>query len=1223
MIQSDCTIFQSNAGADQSGGQVCKVDDSGALTLNTFFKEDADTGWVIIDDIKIDATLVQTLNLTVTEPSEPVDIDTTFNITAAVDDGVDPVVDANVEINFDTNAWTKMYYDTPTQEYIYIQSGGQALTGDFNYGIRATKTDFNSGYAEGIISMRIDLTDGILTINDRQNVTHEILKTHVDFFPTSPGGYIEYEAISSYAGTLIYDANVKQPLDDHRFYYIYTDDADKNELLNHQFVFNDSLTYGTGNANPIQKVWDTNAEEWNFEFSDTLGAESSRMYRLMYLLPAYWLESFTDTPDWYVSPVPNYEEKDGRSLDIFYTSAYTNLNLELAEELPNLTASPATVNDNYALTFTAWVDTGTETIKVSSNGTVSSATLTTTPTTFRFDIAKDVNIYTENTAFKVLYLEELAIHDRGYFKSNLIILDEFYNQLPLYIADNNMVYRVIGEGIPFRVQTDAYDKNNFVDTVKIDAFIQSVTDANKLFYKEVDVSSDVEESSLIIIDELINGIVITDSSIPSGLHLKVRVRLCDENGVCFAEQDTDDYRFHNFPFDERDHSMQLVIQNTDYGQIPTGTIHVETRARDLLQYIRIAFWDTGGSVTNSDYNKFYVNGVDFECKVWGECDFSLNIEDWKFQSKDDWFIQITAVYGTEDVNYSSEILNRKYKALVKGRQFRGLASLYISRDNRSPREYTDYERIPVILELQSALREPLKDRLKVTLSVWDLGTDNWAGDADSESWVETTDFYPQYYAYDVNKGTNKYGWVYRLYEDDGEKLTDGHYYRFVATISDLTQEFEDLNSILLSTKYTSAVTPVDENTQSTNEIAIKINNDAVLDPPTTKIGGVDYVYCSGDSNNSTAAFEFINAFNPLNYYSQYARVVSDITKTALPGFSAYAGAVADVTMDISNSIIYAFIPKECSVGWRDSSLWVEEVKLTIYNDYSDLTETEDPYKQFIEVRVPIEYMFFMDSNETIGYYTRQAQATGCEQLYGADTVGILSCIDYRNKGVVEKYIIDEIEVPINEAVRTFFNINTVETLTHQEQIINFSISGIKPFNKADYTELGYDLTGVPNTRLREFLTKNYLIDTSRRPKAIVTAKSAGQELFKVELDNSLWVDVKYAESQDINGLSMAETNYKMRVDLIYNNGWQALDPITIYFTDTMIIERPQKPLALALADFIKDPFGEAIKWFKSAENIILLFILLGLMMVVGYVVVVFGLNKESRERIIRTIQRRR
>ena len=638
--------------------------------------------------------------------------------------------------------------------------------------------------------------------------------------------------------------------------------------------------------------------------------------------------------------------------------------------------------------------------------------------------------------------------------------------------------------------------------------------------------------------------------------LKIRIRACGKrlSGTgaatevnCYSEQEIQDLVLRQFPFDSSQFRMSLYV-TTNYVSKPVeGVLYIETNFPENIEYVRMSVYEQGETPTTSDWNKVFYKDIDFDCIV-DFCTLMFKSEDWTFEKQTDYYIQATIKVRTSELDYANPILNAIYFLETFQIGYKN-KSLYLYNDSRELNQYKDYEKIPLILEIRDNLNLPSIDDLNLTLHVWDLGTTDFNGGGDAEATFEVISLFPNYYLYDQNTGMNKYAFLYRLREDSGH-LESGHYYRAFVRIDDHTSKRQETIPVTISIKGETGGYDIDTNAfEQSNELTIQINNAANLSPPIMDQNGFHGFFCSqGQNRTAEEDMRTIPLYRELDLASQIVSVISY-------GFSHQV-------FRFGSSVVHDLISRDCHIFWVDQSYYADVMRIYIYNDYSDLTETDDKYKAYMDITIPTEKLIFNDGFDSIVSAINSAPQ-GCKNKYDADTIARAQCAVGSAFNLNLRDLADLGRDTINYWTEGT-DMNTQQTINPKTRWISVKIEGLRPINIIDFEEAGIEFENIPQNKYFRYLIDNKGMEIFNDKKARIHIYQNNQEIDVIEVDNRLLARIIWAESIDQNGFYQARMSYNIRLDVCYNEGRNCLDPRTVSFTENVIVRKPTKPPELAL-----------------------------------------------------------
>lgn len=461
----------------------------------------------------------------------------------------------------------------------------------------------NATISQGVYSVGIDVTTDLVT--DIYNVTHETIYIpetgdyNVTFTPTVRSQDIIWKVFNTSFEDVDFHYLIKNNLQDYRQYFIYV--ADQNQYDSNSWVFSDYLTYGSSanHDDPVQKIWDGNVYDYNF-FDFVLVGET-KYYKLVYRYPMRYWDSITHD-DWWHQLQPQNYDINGVSTDRYSVSTYSNVLSKIIPYLPNVDSN---FTYAYELQFNAYADAAIDlTVGAwsdANNHAVNGATVSLTATEKRYSVdveAGDVNnlvyMQTASTTANNVYLSNVVLIQRAYFKTRLRVIKANYEPLDVFITDvNGSSYRYIDEGVPFRFNTQIYDRDGKVRTQKVIAYAYGENDTNKVLVQDVNLVENYAVENTIDLSGLINGLyLIHDANVADGndfysrVPVLIKIQIADENGAVFEETGAW-IQMHEYPYFYTDFFLQTTEYTRRLNTAPKGRIFAQARVPDNIEDIEM------------------------------------------------------------------------------------------------------------------------------------------------------------------------------------------------------------------------------------------------------------------------------------------------------------------------------------------------------------------------------------------------------------------------------------------------------------------------------------------------------------------------------------------------------------------------------------------------------------------------------------------------------------
>ena len=1130
--------------------QLCKT---GGANCDTGTDHDTTGGYIALDNI------VQVGHiLAVIEPVEPINARISFEIRATVQDFNGDFIetaDVNITLNGDTNA-------------MVFSSGAYRITfsaglpsGVFPFDVNSNFETVEKGFSGSLI-FSPDFRE-VLNVTNINNTT-----IGVDFNVVSvEHASYNKETITSFAyntentSTLdtvnvVYKARGGKgftfDVDPLRNFIIFTRDDNSTE-----FQLNDSLTFS------IDRLWDDDLDDYLHFFEDPLAANQSRQYKLDFKTPFIQFTSFEDQTFFTIggSSIKKVQ-KDDRTVDQLSINKFSKLVIEQTPDFGTITSTD-TPNTAYVISFTASVDSGT--LDLTADG--DTETITTTKRTVYFDVQGDFSITSEvPSTFVQLEVESIVMMERGFFTKELEIFDEFGNELPVIINDLNEAKQVLEEGQKFTVHTRLYERGLFegqdLNLFIIEAFAFGVTDENKLISKTIEIlSQDFVQEAFIDVDEIIEGLITTEPTLPILTPIKIQVQACGtrvdtdatNEPVCYATQETKDIVLRQFPFSNDQILIALNIEEFFVGEVPEGSLFIETNFPETIQSVTISIFKESGTVQASDANETFFKDVDFQCFA-DFCAFGWRIDEWAFEEATNYFVQATLKVTTSELDFDNPLLNEIEFVNAFNIEYKE-TFLNLYNKSRDARIYLDHEKIPLILTLRDNLNLPTRDDLNVFFKVWDLGTTDFNGVGDAENTFEEVLFSWEVYTYDINSGRNRYAFVGRPRET-GSALEDGHFYRLAVSINDHTKKRIELDPITLSVGKSTGGFESDTNAfVQANEVSIKIDNTVILEAPIIDQNGFKALTCLDPQTTSAAD---ILRFDELTQ-------LIDSSGQINPLFPL--GYVLSGGLRFASSVLDDLFYKDCHLTWVDRGFYVDTIRIYVYNSYSDLTEQNPEFQQFMTFTISEDIIVFNDGKDGIDTLIARSPSTCKTQAIDNSLEQLLCAITTEGNGQTNELI--TAGGSIIDDIQDFFagveDLNRVATINPETRYLKFQINNIRPKNVLDFQEVAdIDFTGIPDTKVRRFLVQNNGLRIVNEGMANIDIYQNGLKIKTIQLENNLYDRLIFNQFADSNGLTVTPFTYFIRADLCFNSGRNCLDPQILQFNETVSLKRPNKPFTVAL-----------------------------------------------------------
>jgi hypothetical protein len=876
---------------------------------------------MLIDNIRYSET--GTI-LEVTDPSQPIDAYSSFEIKTLV-----KIVDENTSGTYITNADVNVKingvkYTMPYSSGYYRATIPGLPQGNYVYDMNALdKNGHGLGTATGTLQVKRSLIPN-LQIIDIENMNHSINKYNVDLFPTNESNELIWKAMNNDLNYLmIVDYNLWNSLNNGNQYWVYT--SDDNGVT---YALNDSLTYGTTDYNPVQKLWQDVNSKYSYSFTDSLAAGQTRYYKLKYQSPVAFWQTLSSSTGWFKQYEPVNSTLLGLNQDLFTTSVFNNLRNYYITYLPQLLQYSDGV---FEFQFTAWSD-SPQTIKIGTldnNVDTIVDSIVVNSTRKRYSITIPNSTYssqllflTDANATNNVYFMDYAIIEKNYFTKRLRILQVDGSELPVQIISGTS-NNYLQEGYSYQINTAAFDRNGDLNYLQVQVFLDNNSQGVKTYNIPLTSSAGQTHNLIETLDPVIdlNGIW-NNPLTPRTLF--IYAKLYNSLGSIVSEQ-SQTVKFLQFPHFPNDLMLQVSLLSAQVGESPTLDIRTTSKAlNSLLGYKIIIYKEgTGKTLTNPDYSLILYKDKDFSCSY--NCNLRFKLDQFVYPSNGSYRVVVLALLNTENENFSDSYAMSSQHAIVTFKNFTVARILeIIERDQTQNSQYNNTEPIGLAVQLKTGDGANLQSSLRVQLRL--SNCDSNTGGTCTEN---STLFDPTSIAYDPTTHYNYYFFRNYFVNDDGSLLYDGNIYRFKAIISDAKSQFSgDTNALLTgkcqtydasnffsmvlsSLNYMVFGCTVDQEgivttaTNSGQEKRIIINNAYTTNPPT-----IEATFCLNADNNN----HYIDAFQ------------QDIL---------------------------------CASWYKVSDQTIDKFNFWITNKYSDTSKT-DSTTQYLKVEVPFEIIALND-----------------------------------------------------------------------------------------------------------------------------------------------------------------------------------------------------------------------------------------------------------------------
>lgn len=740
-----------------------------------------------VDDIEILA--LHNFDFDVTEPDQPLGLLSNFTLYTGVTDATTGVpltpADANVQINFNGLGYVDMTYSAGQWHY----DGSVSTPGSYAYTIRATGENYNTTTYSDSLTVQAILTD-YLTVTPIENVSAVVHRGYVELNPGNDNEQIAFSVTNNGSFTLTPDYNIFNSLvDDGKQYFVYYSDSG---IL---YTLDDTLTFGSGNSDAVQKIFDENAEQYTHSFNQLINPGSTKYYKLTYDKVALDWETIGGSTDWVNvnPPTLTYEGETKRHyIDLFQNSAVTHLNSYTRVGYPDLTSVDLTTGIYFQFTAKtdlpgAYLDVG---YKIGDTNYTTRVNLTTTKTRYTVSIDStdnDAQLYIGsdlNASFKV-YLTDYAVIPKAYFVKNLKITNGDGSPLNTIVRTGNS-YRYVREISPFSYSTVFYDRERDLDHILIE--VQLDGNVVKTYEKNLDYSSEFYSTTTntFSISGTLDGIIDYEgrSLYPNGTTVPLKdvvikailVNNDDEN----VSEQYDEVKFLQYPYFLNDIEYYISALNKKVGDNVKFSLNFIQKEPTALIGFEARVYDTDHNVLEPNYSTI-IYKEDLGCQSLISCSKTITLDEFAYSSPGDWFITIAPILTTEQQSFNNSLTYKTEPVVVSYTTFETARVLQVF--ERTDDTYLNSEKIPLVLQVRNDKLENLKDKFVVYMNA----------DVNDGSGYTTLDYNwtPDKFIYDELTGYNYWFWNTYFYDTSGNLIPDGNSLRLKALILPLTAKTEE------------------------------------------------------------------------------------------------------------------------------------------------------------------------------------------------------------------------------------------------------------------------------------------------------------------------------------------------------------------------------------------------------------------------------------------------
>ncbi len=935
-----------------------------------------------------------------------------------------------------------------------------------------------------------------LTCNKIENVASCIVDFNVvRVTPSNESNRVVFSLVSDSGSAHEIPIRLINSLKDGKQYFIYTSE----DVVN--YAFDDTLTFGSNNTNPIQKIFNIPANKYYHTITDQLMGIETKYYRYTYQRPAYVWDSLQNNLDWDMELEPTYTDVNGYSRDIYAVSKFANMRSKMINELPNITSN---TNPNFAFQFNAYFsDASSQVIKVGTitgQNVESTNDVTLTKSEHRYNenmLANFLFKKTTNTTSSTIYMNDYALIQRGFFITPLELKTAGNNALPVAVGDENNYYEYVNEGQKFRIDTTIGNWQNNLDYYEVKVYISEITDVNRVAYYRFDLDTN---ETIIRLNNLLNGILDLTANAPDR-DIKVVVRVVDHDADYFEVQ-SKWIKMHQYPKYPKDIEFFFNQVRFKVGDSPEGRVNLIPKAPEVLRGIHFEIFDTNNDTNSADFNITLYKGIDFSC-TGIFCSFDYKFSEYKFPKASRYTMRGTLLVTTESFNTDNPLLSKELRFFVYFKIFR-TARIFQTRE-RIDLTYRNDEPIELVVQLRDSDGSNMQDDLDVYINLDECD----AGSGGNCKGFMQTKYYPNSFHYDSRTGYNYYIYRQVFLEDDLTLLSDTNYFRFRATVSDE----RNLHQI--------AIFPV---------LTSKCFNDSYQDAEKffgnlfiygLAYAGINLVLQTLDAGCTIPQAEIVTT--DTNSGQERRILIDDDHSLLNPEQKLFMCLNVDNNFSYRNNLEQELL---CATWYRLSERPIDSFDLLITNEASDLSEREDEFKQFVEMRVPFE---------TIAFNDLALMKISLDERYNTsiDTVGEMLWFGFGNIfsgvptqfGSLAKFLTGE---GIITNIGVDYNFDRPLDARFVSGFVFYKIKGLEIINRNDYK----NVQGLDVVPLKYFLRQANELDVTLpdNETEIIVYTSDFKKALQKTVKSNLIIDEEPSkttfrlENIDVNGQPKTQTS---------------------------------------------------------------------------------------------------
>lgn len=948
-------------------------------------------------------------------------------------------------------------------------------------------------------------------------------------------------------------------------YLVYTSSDGVN------WVFNDSLTFGSTAYNGLQKIYYSNTYNWSFE---DIVSTTKKYYKLEIQEPELSWATIKNSDDWIkVSPPSEYSDFNSIKWDLFNNSNISPLQFYSKNNFPTLTSS--TLTGSFIVRFTAYAEdiNSTATLQYGVvGGSLSDLTLSGTPQTFNVNISANESqllIKGKSSENYAVYISDITIIPRAYFIDVTNVFSANGGVLPSIVI-NHVSSQYVQETTPFLMKTRAYNTSGLVKSVRTDVFYY--TDSNALIKSYSWDVSNTRANSTITLNKLIDGVIaylISDSnSLVSLPQIYIKNTLLDADGRSVAEQ-TSNFGFLQYPYFANDIVISMNNLKSKVGQSPEFDFRIQQKNVNAFIGVEFSVYDYSTPL-ESDTPLFskIIYAKDLKCFSLSDCTKKITLSEYSFEWAGNYSILANVILTTQEPNsiwnYSApaHYLNQPLRSAFLMKVYPSYTGLETARIlqvfERTNKIYKTTEPVPLVFQARNDELTNMSDEYLVELTSQD------------DSFIDSSISYqPSKFIYDEVTGYNYWYFNYVFTDTAGGVLDTGDQLAPLVKLTSLKQTIDaDYNTFGLSDKCTGYPADLDYFWAGSF-----IQSWLGLDPR---------YKCQVDA-------PFV-----VNGVGEYIDFNSDYVPSALQNHSLIC-----VNADWNKKLdVVLGTEVICSVWYRKSEEQIDKFSIIIGNEFSNYSKRGDEI-QYIKFEIPQEQIMFNDVTML---------KASLDASYSTDRIDTAGELFFAQLNKIAPYFNGTYEDFINNlyaGVNTGYDINVSEMLNPNvvSGVFFFKIKGLGVVNQNDYVKDYEQLAYYDASDFRTFALENNISLPKREALVqIYSSDSKVYSAFKINSPLIIFEQPSTKANDDINAVVVpVKLKFNFIADMVSANFTKiSRSYVPLVFT----FKVPNAPFSLAdlfkgVDAFISNPV-ESVGGFAVTNWFLIL--ILGAGILIGSVV---------------------